>query len=94
MSPDIPGLKAVLIFGIGSALAFLAVKLCARVTGDSSDSARTFLRAVISVAVFVIVYYGAGFVTDWSSYDSSLETIKYLAAVTGAGCYWIGSRKG
>ncbi len=94
MSPDIPGLKAVLIFVIGSALAFLAVKLCARVTGDSSDSARTFLRAVISVAVFVIVYYGASFVTDWSSYDSSLKTIQYLAAVIGAGCYWIGSRKG
>jgi len=92
MSLNIPGLKAVLIFVIGSALAFLAVKLCARVTGDSSDSARTFLRAVISIAVFVIIYYGASFVTGWDVYDSSLETIKYLAAVIGAGCYWIGSQ--
>ncbi len=93
MSLDIPGLGAVLVFLTGSALAFLAVKLCAKITGESSGVTDTFLRAVVSVAIFTALYDGAGFVIGWNSFDAQLQAVKYLAAVTGAGCYWIGSRK-
>ena len=47
-------------------------------------------RAIISVIVFVVIYFLAGFIIRWSNYDMYLEALKVLTAVIGAGCYWIG----
>ena len=44
-------------------------------------------RAVISVVVF------SGFIIGWHSYDMYLKAIEFLAAIIGAGCYWIGSNE-
>lgn len=48
-------------------------------------------RAVISVVVFAVIYWSADFVIGWSAYDVYVKAIEFLAAVIGAGCYWIGS---
>ena len=48
-------------------------------------------RAIISNVVLVAIYFFSGFVIGWSGYDMYLEAIKFLTAVIGAGCYWIGS---
>lgn len=86
-------LKAIIVFIVGNALAFFGVIIYAKATGDGSNSQRTFLRAIFSVFIFVIIYYGASFVTGSRVFDSDWRTVNYLAAVVGAGCYWIGSRK-
>lgn len=49
-------------------------------------------RAIISVIVFVVVYFLDGFIIRWHNYDMYLEALKVLTAVIGAGCYWIGSK--
>ena len=53
-------------------------------------------RMIISIVVLVAIYFISDFVIGWSGYDMYLEAIKFLTAVIGAGCYWIGSneRKG
>ena len=53
-------------------------------------------RAAISIVVLIAIYFASGLVIGWSGYDMYLEAIKFLTAVIGAGCYWIGSneRKG
>ena len=53
-------------------------------------------RAIISIVLLAAIYFISGFVIGWSGYDMYLEAIKFLTAVIGAGCYWIGSneRKG
>ena len=53
-------------------------------------------RAIVSIVVLVAIYFISGLVIGWSGYDMYLEAIKFLTAVIGAGCYWIGSndRKG
>lgn len=53
----------------------------------------TVKRALISAAVFAAIYWGADFVRAYKFSDMYVEMLKYLAAVIGAGCYWIGSRK-
>ena len=52
----------------------------------------TARRAVISLVVFAVIYYGSGFVIGWIAYDMYLRAVEFLAAVLGAGCFWIGSR--
>lgn len=51
------------------------------------------LRASISVALFVGIYFLPGPIIGWTHYDMYLKGIEFLAAVIGAGCYWIGSNK-
>lgn len=50
-------------------------------------------RAVISVVIFAVICILSGYIIDWrwASYDS--RAIVFLAAVIGAGCYWIGSNE-
>lgn len=50
-------------------------------------------RAIISVIVFAVVYILSGILIGWNGYDALLQGIKLLAAVIGAGCYWIGSNE-
>jgi len=50
-------------------------------------------RAIISVIVFVSIYFISGWIIRFHAYDMYLEAIKVLTAVIGAGCYWIGSNK-
>ena len=52
----------------------------------------TLARALISLLIFAVIFYGAPLLTQQPAYDAAVETLKLLAAVTGAGCYWIGSR--
>ena len=44
-------------------------------------------RALISIAVFVVLYF-LSLIIGVASRD-----IRFLGAVIGAGCYWIGSNK-
>ena len=53
----------------------------------------TVKRAIISIAIFAVIYLLAGPVIGWTDYDVYLRAIEFLAAVTGAGCYWIGSNQ-
>ena len=53
----------------------------------------TIKRAVISVVIFAVIYILSGPIIGWTSYDMYLKAIEFLAAVIGAGCYWIGSNK-
>lgn len=56
-------------------------------------------RAVISVVIFTVIYILSGYIIGWSlptywglpSFDN--KAIVFLAAVIGAGCYWIGSNE-
>ncbi|WP_241426605.1 hypothetical protein [Dysosmobacter acutus] len=53
----------------------------------------TAVRAIITVAVFLLLYCLSGPVIGWTQYDMYLKGIEFLAAVIGAGCYWIGRNK-
>ena len=53
----------------------------------------TMIRAIISIVVFVVIYWGSGFVIGWREFNVYVQAIEFLAAVIGAGCYWIGSNK-
>ena len=50
-------------------------------------------RAVISVVIFAVIYILSGFIIGWHNYDMYLKAIEFLAAVIGAGYYWIGSNE-
>ena len=50
-------------------------------------------RAVISVVVFAVIYILCGCTIGGHSYDMYLKAIELLAAIIGAGCYWIGSNE-
>jgi len=43
--------------------------------------------------VFAVIYILSGFIIGWHSYDMYLKAIEFLAAIIGAGCYWIGSNE-
>ena len=43
------------------------------------------LRASISVALFVGIYFLSGRIIGWAHYDIYLKGVEFLAAVTGAG---------
>lgn len=53
----------------------------------------TVMRVIISLALFIGIYYLSGPIIGWTQYDMYLKGIEFLAAVIGAGCYWIGSNK-
>lgn len=53
----------------------------------------TMIRIIISIVVFVVIYWGSGFVIGWREFNVYVQAIEFLAAVIGAGCYWIGSNK-
>ena len=53
----------------------------------------TILRVIISLAIFVGIYFLSGPIIGYTSYDMYLKGIELLTAVIGAGCYWIGSNK-
>ncbi len=53
----------------------------------------TVKRALISAAVFAVIYFVSGPLIGAPVYDMYLKGIEFLAAVIGAGCYWIGSNK-
>ena len=46
-------------------------------------------RGIISIVLFAVIFYCA----EMPPYDINIEAIKFLSAVIGAGCYWIGSRR-
>ena len=50
-------------------------------------------RGIISIVLFAVIFYCADFVLQMPPYDINIEAIKFLSAVIGAGCYWIGSRR-
>lgn len=50
-------------------------------------------RTIISLVVFAVIYCGSEFVIGNSVYDVYVKAIEFLAAVVGAGCYWIGSNR-
>ena len=49
-------------------------------------------RGIISIILFALIFYGADFVLQMPLYDINIEAVKFLSAIIGAGCYWIGSR--
>ena len=53
----------------------------------------TIKRAIISVVIFAVIYILYGPIIGWHNYDMYLKAIEFLAAVIGAGCYWIGSNE-
>jgi len=53
----------------------------------------TMKRAIISIVVFAIIYWGSDVVIGWREYNVYIKAIEFLSAVIGAGCYWIGSNK-
>ena len=53
----------------------------------------TIKRAIISVVIFAVIYILSGPIIGWHNYDMYLKAIEFLAAVIGAGCYWIGSNE-
>ena len=53
----------------------------------------TIKRAIISVVIFAVIYILSGPIIGWTNYDRYLKAIEFLAAVIGAGCYWIGSNE-
>ncbi len=48
-------------------------------------------RALISLVVFAVIFWGFSLVIASPTYNVYVEAIKFLTAVIGAGCYWIGS---
>ncbi len=51
-------------------------------------------RAVISVVIFAVIYILSGYIIGWWSWPTyDTKAIPFLAAVIGAGCYWIGSNE-
>ena len=50
-------------------------------------------RALISLAVFAVIYILSDIIIGYGVYDVYLKAIEFLAAVIGAGCYYIGSNK-
>lgn len=51
-------------------------------------------RAVISVVIFTVIYILSGYIIGWGRWTTyDIKTIVFLAAVIGAGCYWIGSNE-
>lgn len=50
-------------------------------------------RAIISIAVFVVIYFLFDFMLKFDGYDVYVDALGILTAVIGAGCYWIGSNE-
>ena len=83
-------IHSVIIFaGIMFVLIFAGMVLVKR----EAITKETMIRAIISIVVFVVIYWGSGFVIGWREFNVYVQAIEFLAAVIGAGCYWIGSNK-
>jgi len=54
---------------------------------------RNVIRAIVSIAIGVAVFFLGGPIIRWTAYDMYLQAIFYLSGVIAAGCYWIGSDK-
>ncbi len=48
---------------------------------------------ILSVIMFAVIYWGSDYVIGWNEYNVYIKAIEFLAAVIGAGSYWIGSNK-
>ena len=48
---------------------------------------------ILSVIMFAVIYWGSDYVIGWNKYNVYIKAIDFLAAVIGAGSYWIGSNK-
>ena len=51
------------------------------------------VRVVITIVVFFVLYFFLPLLVQYKSYDVYVEAICILAAVVGAGLYWVGSNK-
>lgn len=55
-----------------------------------------FIRALVSLAVFAVVYLASDFIIQYRIADpyvtAYVKSIEFLAAVIAGGCCWIGSR--
>ena len=49
-------------------------------------------RGIGSILVFLVIYFLADNIIGTPTYDMYVKSMEYLAAVVGAGCYWIGSK--
>lgn len=83
-------ISSVIVFvGIMLALVFAGMVLVKR----EVVTKETMIRVIISVAVFVVIFRGSDSVIGWRAFDVYVKAIEFLAAVIGAGCYWIGSNQ-
>lgn len=82
-------LSVIIFAGIMFVLIFAGMVLVKR----EAITKETMIRAIISIVVFVVIYWGSGFVIGWREFNVYVQAIEFLAAVIGAGCYWIGSNK-
>ena len=49
-------------------------------------------RIVISLVLFVVVFWGSPYLLGSPAYDATVRAIELLSAVLAAGCYWTGSK--
>lgn len=82
-------LSLIVLFAAIAAVLFLGGAVLVAKGGMPKENLK---RAIISVVVFAVIYLGSGFIIDWHEYDVYVKAIEFLAAVVGAGCYWIGSK--
>ena len=54
---------------------------------------RNMKRAIITLAVFVVIYVATPMLIAFKDYDLYMDAIRVLGAIIGAGCYWIGSNE-
>ena len=82
-------LSVIILAGIMFVLIYAGMVLVKR----EAITKETMIRAIISIVVFVVIFWGSGFVIGWREFNVYVQAIEFLAAVIGAGCYWIGSNK-
>lgn len=51
------------------------------------------MRAMITIAVFVVIYVVTPILIGYKGYDMYLDAFRVLGTIIGAGCYWIGSNE-
>ncbi len=54
---------------------------------------RNIKRAIITLAVFVVIYVVTPMLIAFREYDMYMDALRVLGAIIGAGCYWIGSNE-
>ena len=54
---------------------------------------RNIKRAIITLAVFVVIYVATPMLIAFRDYDLYIDALRVLGAIIGAGCYWIGSNE-
>lgn len=53
----------------------------------------TMKRLLITIVVFIVVYFLYAILMKYREYDMYINAIQILTSIIGAGCYWIGSNK-